>query len=90
MNFLENCELFVPNTLQPMTLLDIRKNQKGRITGLIEDPSLRSQCIRLGLNIDAVLICIERLPGGTVVVQAHRQEIALGRDLAQAITVVLL
>lgn len=80
----------MPSKTGQTTLLDVRKNRNGRITGLPEDASLRSQCIRLGLSVDAMFTCIERLPGGTVVVQAHRQEIALGRNLARSITVELL
>lgn len=68
-------------------LLDLRRNASGRIAGLPDDPLLRSQCIRLGLSMGAEFLCIERLPGGTIVVQAHRQEIALGRDLAATILV---
>ena len=75
---------------EPITLLNAGKNRKGRITGLPDDPALRSQCIRLGLSVEALFTCLERLPGGTVVVQAHRQEIALGRALAGEIRVELL
>lgn len=71
----------------PTSLLEVRKKMKGRIAELPDDPSLRSQCIRLGLNIGAEFVCIERLPGGTVVAQVGRQEIALGRDLAESILV---
>jgi len=68
-------------------LLDLRRNVGGRVIGLPDDPFLRSQCIRLGLSLGAEFLCIERLPGGTIVLQAHRQEIALGRDLAAIIVV---
>lgn len=71
----------------PETLLDLRKNERATIAGLPTDSLLRSQCIRLGLSIGAECTCIERLPGGTVVVQSHRQEIALGRDLAATIRI---
>lgn len=71
----------------PKSLLDLRRNNSGRVTGLPDDSLLRSQCIRLGLGVGAEIVCIERLPGGTIVVEAHRQEIALGRDLAATILV---
>lgn len=64
------------------TLLDLRRDQRGTIVSLPPDSELRSQCIRLGLTIGASFRCVERLPGGTIVLEANRQEIALGRSLA--------
>jgi ferrous iron transport protein A len=49
----------------------------------------RSQLIRLGIMNGETIRCIERLPGGTVVVEKSRQEIAIGAALAQTITVQL-
>ena len=69
------------------TLLDARRNHSGTIISLPEDEALRSQCIRLGLCAGAVFTCIERLPGGTIVVETGRQEIALGNALARTISV---
>ncbi|MCE2503825.1 MAG: ferrous iron transport protein A [Chlorobi bacterium] len=68
-------------------LADARKSSKGEILELPTDPELRSQCIRLGLSVGERFCCVERLPGGTVVAQAHRQEIAIGRGLADEISV---
>ena len=34
-----------------------------------------------------IIKCVERLPGGTVVVEKNRQEIAIGSSLAEAILV---
>jgi Fe2+ transport system protein FeoA len=59
----------------------------GTIIGLPAEPELRSQCIRLGLAVGASFTCIERLPGGTIVVETNRQEIALGRSLAAEIAI---
>ena len=62
---------------------------RGTIISLPADATLRSQCIRLGLCIGASFLCLERLPGGTVVVETNRQEIALGNALARTIGVAL-
>jgi|WetSurMetagenome_2_1015567.scaffolds.fasta_scaffold980918_1 Fe2+ transport system protein FeoA len=53
----------------------------------LPDGDMRTQFIRIGLMEGALITCIERLPGGTVVLRHHRQEIALSADLADAIWV---
>ncbi len=68
-------------------LVEARRGAEGTILTLPATSELRSQCIRLGLCIGARFICIERLPGGTIVVETNRQEIALGRSLAMEIGV---
>ena len=70
-------------------LVDARRSTTGTIVSLPDDQLLRSQCIRLGIIIGASFKCIERLPGGTIVLETHRQEIALGRALAAEIGVVV-
>jgi Fe2+ transport system protein FeoA len=47
----------------------------------------RTQLIRLGIMKGEVIKCVERLPGGTVVVEKNRQEIAIGATLAEFIRV---
>lgn len=71
------------------TLLDVRRGMDGTIVGLPSEAEIRSQCIRLGLMIGASFHCLERLPGGTIVLETHRQEIALGNALAREIEVVV-
>lgn len=68
-----------------MTLVDARRGSRGVILSLPEGSELRSQCIRLGLCVGASFLCIERLPGGTIVLETNRQEIALGKHLADSI-----
>jgi ferrous iron transport protein A len=67
------------------------KSKKGnRITVIkLPDGNIKSQLIRLGISEGDTLKCIERLPGGTIVVQKNRQEIALGFELAKKIHVIL-
>lgn len=57
---------------------------------IIEIPEGRSraQLIRLGVVKGEFIRCLERLPGGTIVIQKHRQEIAIGMTLARSILVV--
>jgi ferrous iron transport protein A len=69
------------------SLIDARRSKRGTIVALPSDASLRSQCIRLGLSIGASFTCLQRLPGGTIVVETGRQEIALGNALARTIGV---
>ncbi len=72
-----------------MTLLDVRRGRSGSILSLPDDPNVRSQCIRLGIAVGAGFTCLERLPGGTVVLETRRQEIAVGRTLAASICIEL-
>lgn len=62
---------------------------KGSRLIIIEIPEGRakSQLIRLGVVKGEFIRCLERLPGGTVVIQKHRQEIAIGVTLARSIFV---
>ncbi len=41
-----------------------------------------AQLVRLGLSEGANVLCLQRLPGGTLVLQHNRTEVALSRDLA--------
>ncbi|MEO5928671.1 MAG: ferrous iron transport protein A [Candidatus Kapaibacterium sp.] len=70
-------------------LVDVRRGTRGTILSLPEDSELRSQCIRLGICVGASVLCIERLPGGTIILEASRQEIALGRNLAKQIGIAI-
>jgi ferrous iron transport protein A len=51
---------------------------------------LRAQFIRFGVNEGERVRCIERLPGGTIVIQKNRQQIAIGHILANRIFVVVI
>lgn len=66
------------------TLDTIKKGMKVIITGL-PDGIEKAQLIRLGITKNAIVFCIERLPGGTIVLQRNRQEIAIGFPLAKKI-----
>lgn len=49
--------------------------------------SVRTFFLRLGIGEGEVIQCFERLPGGTVVIQKNRQQIAIGHTLARQIMV---
>jgi len=70
----------------PIPLHQVRK---GSLLVVLEIPEgrSRSQLIRLGVVKGEFIRCLERLPGGTVVIQKHRQEIAIGVTLARTILV---
>ncbi len=53
----------------------------------IPEGRARAQLIRLGVVKGEFIRCLERLPGGTIVIQKHRQEIAIGVTLARSILV---
>ncbi len=70
-------------------LSHVGRGANVRIDSLPADDILRSQCVRLGISVGADARVVERLPGGTIVLGAARQEIALGKALAEQIGVVL-
>ncbi len=62
---------------------------KGSSLFILEIPEgqSRERLIRLGILTGQLIKCIERLPGGTVVIEKNRQEIAIGATLAKTIRV---
>jgi Fe2+ transport system protein FeoA len=75
--------------MEANTLVETRRGMRGTILSLPDNSELRSQCIRLGIAVGASFHCIERLPGGTIVLETNRQEIALGQSLARQIGVAI-
>jgi ferrous iron transport protein A len=49
-----------------------------------------TQFVRFGINEGEKVKCIERLPGGTIVLQKNRQQIAIGHNLAKQVFVVFI
>jgi ferrous iron transport protein A len=62
---------------------------KGNRVLIVEIPEgkRKSQLIRLGIIKGEFIRCLERLPGGTVVIEKNRREVALGVSLAKSIFV---
>lgn len=67
-------------------LSSVGKGLSAQIVRLPEG-DMRIQFIRIGMMEGAMVTCLERLPGGTMVLLHHRQEVALSADLADAIWV---
>jgi len=76
------------NNIQTKYLDQIKGGQTIKI---FELPSgeIKSQLIRLGIAVDSQFKCLNRLPGGTIVLIKNRQEIALGYNLARKIKVLI-
>lgn len=63
--------------------------QKGEALRILEigDEMSRMKAIRFGLSEGSVARCVTKVPGGPVVLKLGRQEIAIGRALAEQIDV---
>ncbi len=63
------------------------KAKKGKFLKILSLPKglTRIQLIRFGITEGDIVLCLERLPGGTVVIRKNRQEIAIGFDIAREI-----
>lgn len=74
-----------------MTDSTLNKSRKGNSVVVLNlpDGDLKSQFIRLGITEGSNVKISERLPGGTIVLQKNRQEIAVGSELAKKIKVIL-
>lgn len=53
----------------------------------VDDEHARVQALRFGMAEGACVECITRIPAGPIVVRSGRQEIAVGRSLAERIQV---
>ena len=69
--------------------LSLTDAPRGRTLEVVAVPAGRSreQLIRLGILAGETIRCIQRLPGGTMLVEKNRQEIAIGVKLASSIVV---
>lgn len=69
-----------------MTLDKIRPGERIKIVS-IDDNKVREQALRMGIDEGEVFSCAGVIPAGPVVLSKHRQEIAVGRELARHISV---
>lgn len=85
--YLENVRMRIATGQMNKITLD--KARKGSYVTILALPSgvVKVQLIRLGITEGTRVFCMERLPGGTVVLQRNRQEIAIGYDLARKIEI---
>jgi len=54
----------------------------------IDDDAARVHALRFGMGEGSRVACVTRLPAGPVILRSGRQEIAIGRRLAQRIHVI--
>ena len=75
--------------MMPTKSFPLSSVTRGRSFVIVNIPKGRgrTQLIRLGIMRGEVIKCVERLPGGTVVLEKNRQEIAIGSALAESIMV---
>jgi Fe2+ transport system protein FeoA len=69
-----------------MLLSFLKRGEKGIITD-IAHPTLRIEALRFGICIGQSIECCEVIPSGPVIVKKGNQEIAIGRQLANYITI---
>lgn len=72
-----------------MTLDKIRPGDWVKIVS-ISDEKIREQALRMGIDEGEVFSCAGVIPAGPVVLSKHRQELAVGRELARHIIVKML
>lgn len=63
--------------------------QRGQKLYIVDIPSVevRAQAIRFGIAAGTTVECAAKLPAGPIVLSKGRQEIAIGRKLAEHIRV---
>lgn len=62
------------------------RNDVFRITS-IPNTDIRTQLIRFGLGVGCYAKCYQKLPFGPLVIRFRKQEIAIGREIADEILV---
>lgn len=78
--------LFDPNACETCALSSARKGDHVEIVA-VDDDHARVQALRFGMSEGACVECITRIPAGPIVIKSGRQEIAVGRSLANRIRV---
>lgn len=68
------------------TLDALRGGDEVEIVG-VDDPGARMHALRFGMAEGSQARCVTRIPAGPIVMRSGRQEIAVGRKLAQRIRV---
>ena len=71
-----------------MTLDQVQRGQKIRILAIPQE-EIRAQAIRFGISIGSEAECAEKIMAGPIVLAKGKQEIAIGRRLAENIKIAL-
>ncbi|OIJ18918.1 ferrous iron transport protein A [Anaerobacillus alkalidiazotrophicus] len=69
-----------------MLLSLLKRGQKG-IVSKIDHPTLRIEALRFGIGVGQSIECCEVIPAGPIIIRKGNQEIAIGRELANVITI---
>ena len=69
-----------------VTMDKVKKGYVIKILG-IPDQRVRAQAIRFGISENAVAKVVEVVPGGPIIIEKGKQEIAIGRNLAKTIAI---
>lgn len=75
-----------PVVCETCSLSGARKGESFEIIS-VDDDLARIQAMRFGMSAGACVECITRIPAGPIVLRSGRQEIAVGRSLADRIQV---
>jgi Fe2+ transport system protein FeoA len=78
--------------MQKSNQISLSSASRGQLMKIVSMPDgvLKAQFVRLGIREGEKVKCLERLPGGTVVLQKSRQQISIGHQIAKQIMVVIL
>lgn len=68
------------------TLDTVRSGEEFEVAS-IDDDAARVHAIRFGMGAGSSCSCVTRIPAGPIVLRSGRQEIAVGRKLAERIAV---
>lgn len=77
---------FDPEKCETCSLATARKGEHFEIIA-VDDEHARIQAMRFGMSEGACVECVTRIPAGPIVLKSGRQEIAVGRSLAERIQV---
>lgn len=69
-----------------MTLDQAKRGQRLFIADIVGE-TVRAQAIRFGISAGSEVQCAEKLPAGPIIICKGKQEIAIGRRLAESIQV---
>lgn len=69
-----------------MNLSDVKRGDQFQIVTIPND-KIRAQALRFGISEGATVSCVEKIPGGPVILKKNLQEIAIGRKLANKISI---
>jgi Fe2+ transport system protein FeoA len=75
-----------PPVCETCPLSSVRKGELLEIMS-VDDEHAQVQALRFGMSQGACVECITRIPAGPIVLKSGRQEIAVGRSLAERIQV---